>query len=146
MTATSHSLVGASIACLIPNPLIAIPLAFASNFILDTIPHWDVGTGWHNRPKIQTFVFAGIDVLLGLSLSFLIFAQKANPLYLLLMIFVATFADWAEAPYLFLGWDIPPFNWFYKFQSKIHHRDGTLLGIMIQVIIVLPLIILAYTR
>ncbi|HPR09796.1 hypothetical protein KDA06_04610 [Candidatus Saccharibacteria bacterium] len=40
MTATNHALTGAVIGLTIGNPLIAIPLAFVSHFVLDTIPHF----------------------------------------------------------------------------------------------------------
>ncbi len=144
MTATAHSLVGVSLGRLIPNPIIALSAAFLSNFVLDAVPHWDTGTGWHNRPKIITFIISGIDVFLGLGLSFLIFNSKVNPVYLFSLVFASTLADWAEAPYIFLNLDIWPFKWFYKLQSKYHARDGTFLGIMTQIIIVTPIVLLAY--
>ncbi|MFA5003932.1 MAG: hypothetical protein WC498_01485 [Candidatus Saccharimonadales bacterium] len=40
MTATNHALTGALIGLTIGNPAIAIPLAFASHFVLDAIPHY----------------------------------------------------------------------------------------------------------
>ena len=143
MTATAHALTGASIAYLVPNPTLALPLAFASNFLLDMVPHWDVGTGWHKRRRLLTFLYAGVDVVLGFSLGFLFFSSKVHLSYLFLLMFVATLADWAEAPYLFLGWNFPPFSWFYKFQSKIHHRDGTTLGVLTQIIVVGSLLLLS---
>lgn len=146
MTATAHSLVGASIGSLLPNPYLAIPSAVISNFLMDLIPHWDTGTGWHNRPKIITFFATGIDVLLGLLIAFLLFSQKINPFYLLSLIFAATLPDYLEAPYLFLGWDFPPFSWFYQFQSKFHARDGTFWGIISQIIVVMPIVLFSYFK
>lgn len=143
MTATAHSLVGASIVKLAPNPYLAIPLAFISNFLLDMIPHWDTGTGWRGRPRIFTFFATSLDVMIGLFLSFLVFRFQVSPFYLLAGIFAATLPDWLAAPYIFLAWDLPPFSWFYRFQSKIHARDGTVLGIVTQVVTVLPIVYLA---
>jgi len=143
MTATAHSLVGASIAKLSPNPYLAFPLAFASNFLLDIVPHWDTGTGWRNRPKIVTFFMSGGDVLLGLFLSFLVFQSQVNSLYLLFIILTATLPDYLEAPYLFLGWNFPPFSWFYQIQSKLHARNGLPLGIISQIVIVFPIVFFA---
>lgn len=40
MTATNHALTGAIIGLVIGEPLLAIPLAFASHFICDVIPHY----------------------------------------------------------------------------------------------------------
>lgn len=83
-----------------------------------------------------------LDVLLGFGLSFWLFGEKLGPVFLFLMIIAATLPDYLETPYIFLGWDFPPFIWFYKIQSKIHARDGTFWGILTQIIIVAPLIIL----
>ncbi|MFZ1248879.1 MAG: hypothetical protein WAQ24_00995 [Candidatus Saccharimonadales bacterium] len=40
MTATNHSLTGALIGLSIANPWLAVPIAFASHFVLDAIPHF----------------------------------------------------------------------------------------------------------
>lgn len=40
MTATNHVLTGALIAASVHNPWIALPAAFASHFILDSLPHY----------------------------------------------------------------------------------------------------------
>lgn len=42
MTATNHALTGAIIGFAIGNPLLAVPLAFASHFALDAIPHFGI--------------------------------------------------------------------------------------------------------
>lgn len=42
MTATNHVLTGAVIAAVVGSPAVAIPLAFASHFILDAIPHFGI--------------------------------------------------------------------------------------------------------
>ncbi len=121
---------------LIPNPYISLPIVFLSNFVLDAIPHWDTGTGWHHRPKIITFVISAIDVFLGFGLAWMIFRSELNPVYLFTLAFTATLADWAEAPYIFLDWDFFPFNWFYKLQSKLHARNGSIWGVISQVVVV----------
>lgn len=143
MTATAHSLVGAVIAAKIGNPALAIPIAFASNFLLDVVPHWDVGTHWHDRPIAKTFLYAALDVFLGLGLSLLLFSHSTNFSYLLFMIFVATMADWLEAPYIFLKLKIPPFYWFYQIQSKFHKKDGSWFGVLTQFAVILPLLLWA---
>ena len=40
MTGSNHIVAGALIAAVIPQPLIALPLAFASHFVLDALPHF----------------------------------------------------------------------------------------------------------
>lgn len=48
MTGFNHGLTGAAIALIIKNPAAAVPLAFLSHFLTDTLPHWDYGTGRKN--------------------------------------------------------------------------------------------------
>lgn len=40
MFVTVHALSGIAIASIIPNPMIAVPLAFGGHFLLDAFPHW----------------------------------------------------------------------------------------------------------
>jgi hypothetical protein len=40
MTATNHALTGAIVATVVSVPWLAIPLAFASHFVLDSLPHY----------------------------------------------------------------------------------------------------------
>jgi hypothetical protein len=49
MTATNHALTGATIGLLVGNPLIALPAAFLSHFICDSIPHLDT----HDPPMYK---------------------------------------------------------------------------------------------
>jgi hypothetical protein len=40
MTAVNHALTGATIAFVLGNPVLAVPLAFLSHFVCDAIPHY----------------------------------------------------------------------------------------------------------
>lgn len=52
MTATNHALSGALIGATISQPYLAIPLAFASHFVLDAIPHFGLDdVGGHSNIK-----------------------------------------------------------------------------------------------
>ena len=48
MTATNHALTGAAIGLLTGKPIVAVPLAIASHFICDAIPHF----GFTDRQKV----------------------------------------------------------------------------------------------
>jgi hypothetical protein len=68
MTGTNHALTGAVIASVVGQPLLAVPLAFASHFLLDSLPHF--GEDIHPLSKftkkvwIIDFVFLSSFVLL----------------------------------------------------------------------------------
>jgi hypothetical protein len=71
MTVANHALVGASIALAIHQPLLALPLAFGSHFVLDALPHlgFEVkGMGYAFRQKkfwaLEVFDLIGLVILL----------------------------------------------------------------------------------
>lgn len=43
MTATNHALAGAALGLVVQQPLLALPLAFLSHFVLDALPHYGPG-------------------------------------------------------------------------------------------------------
>lgn len=57
MTGFNHAAVGGLIATVLPLP-IALPLAFASHFVLDALPHY--GIPHHDRDKSRTWRAIGV--------------------------------------------------------------------------------------
>lgn len=82
MLETPHVAVGIAIASKFPNPWIAIPLSFASHFVLDKVPHWNphlyTETQKKGRPSNQSTLIALFDIGLSLGLGFS-FALKSMP-------------------------------------------------------------------
>ena len=60
MTGTNHALTGAVIVTAVSVPLIALPLAFMSHFVLDSLPHF--GESYVNRKKISKIIWT-IDLV-----------------------------------------------------------------------------------
>jgi len=58
MLVSSHALIGASLARLVPNPLFGYPLALGFHFLADLIPHWDLRTRQAQRSKLNTVFFS----------------------------------------------------------------------------------------
>ncbi|SRR4030042_7148199 len=104
MTATAHALVSAAIARSVPNPYLAIPLAITSHFIMDAVPHWDIGTDWRSRSKTMTGALAIGETVLGITLAYFLFRGKVETPLLLSTIIVGELPDWLEAPwYIFFA-------------------------------------------
>ncbi len=145
MTATAHALIGASIAAKITNPIIGIPLAIASHFAADLVPHWDAGTNHKNKSATRLKLEATLDVLLGFALVLLIFRNLAvaNPLYLFSMVIAAQLPDWLEAPSWMFGFKIPPFSWMDYLGHKLQSRMQLPWGLVTQVVTVGLLVIYA---
>ncbi len=99
MTATAHALVAAAIVATVPNPAISLPLAFASHFIMDVIPHWDFGTNWRGRSKTFTGAIAILDTIIGFTVAYFLFSGKVATPLLFAAVTLGNLPDWMEAPY-----------------------------------------------
>lgn len=97
MTATNHALTGAMIATAIKQPLLTLPLAFASHFICDALPHFGIDMKFGSRAMYTWLVTDGIAmfgcaaVLLALGVN--------NPILLAIAGFVAMAPDLAWLHY-----------------------------------------------
>lgn len=69
MTATNHALSGSLIGALLPLPL-AVPVAFASHFVLDAMPHYGIAHRKRNSsPTYKLIVFSDTFIALSIALS-----------------------------------------------------------------------------
>lgn len=150
MTATAHALVAGAIATTFPDPFTAGTLAFLSHFVMDSIPHWDIGTNWRGRPRRITGALAIAETAVGISAGFLFFSSRAPTLTLLLAIALSLLPDWMETPwYIFFArqnkpkpgknagaWERLTYG-IYKTENMFHAKlQDPLLGIATQVIAV----------
>ena len=109
MLETPHALLGAAIAVKLGNPALSIPLAFASHFILERVPHWNphlnAETDKYGKPTKNSTIIVVIDSSLALILGSAIAFSQPNTLMIinvLLSSFAAVLPDLIEAPYFFL--------------------------------------------
>ncbi len=142
---TSHVVVGAAIATAIPNPIISIPLALASHFVLDKVPHWNphLNTELKKYGKVTKnstrIVIA--DVLLSLILGFYIASlalpDTAHATTILLACFVSVLPDLVEVPYFFFNWRNELIIKWIAFQKSIQVDTTPLPGLLTQAITIL---------
>lgn len=135
MLEVSHALIGASLAKLVPNPILGLPLALITHFLGDLVPHWDMHTRHVVRSKTKTIIFSLADAGLGYTLGFIFFGASVPMPYLVTMMFAAQLPDWIEAPYHIFGWSFPPFSSIKKFQSRIHNKLDLPWGLIWQCLI-----------
>ena len=143
MTATGHALIGTVIAAKVGNPTLAIPIAIASHFLADALPHWDTGTNKTTKSKRLFLIESFFDVLLGFILSWLLIVwifPSTNLGYAFLIIIMAQLPDWLTAPYLFFNMKFFPFANIYHFQKKFDTTLGLPWGFVNQVVVILALI------
>jgi len=142
---TPHVIVGAAIATKVVNPALAIPLAFASHFILEKVPHWNPHlnseTEKYGRPSKQSTYIVIADVAASLALGGFI-ASRALPDWgrtatILVACFVAVLPDILEGPYFFLNMRSEIIKKWIKFQKSIQVDIPIIPGLITQVITVL---------
>lgn len=147
MTATGHAIVGVLIAGKLHNPLLVVPVAFASHYICDLLPHWDSGTYWRKKSKQRFFLEAAADVVISVIVSYFIFTyllKEDNYLIMFLAIFSAQLPDWLSAPHFFLHMKVPFADDFYKIGSKLNNKLDKPWGIVTQVALVVLLYVFLY--
>lgn len=145
MLESPHVTVGAAIASKIPNPLISVPLAFASHFILDKVPHWNphlnTETKKFGKPTKNTTMIVAADVLLAIVVGGF-FAWHALPntahaLTILAASFASVLPDVVEGPYFFLNMKTKFITNWIKFQKSIQTDTTVVPGLAIQLITVI---------
>ena len=144
MLETPHALLGAAIAVKLGNPALSIPLAFASHFILERVPHWNphlnAETDKYGKPTKNSTIIVVIDSSLALILGSAIAFSQPNTLMIinvLLSSFAAVLPDLIEAPYFFLRVRNNKYikRWI-KFQKSIQIDAPPFLGLLTQVLTV----------
>lgn len=134
MTATNHYLTGVAIATIVPNPIIALPLAFISHFILDVLPHFGDKDYRQKLPKFYWIWRIDFVILCG----FLIWTFMSLPWWFMLAGFLGTSPDLAWVyRFQFLEkqgkYHEPKMNWFNQFHAHIQKFERSW-GIYLEVI------------
>lgn len=142
MLETPHVIVGAAIASKIPNPLISIPLAFASHFVLDLVPHWNphLNTEIKKYGKVtaQSTMFVLVDVIASLAVGSF-FALRAAPdtghvVTIYLTCLASVMPDVIEGPYFFMGIKSKIIDKWISFQKSIQNDTTIIPGLAIQLV------------
>lgn len=140
MLETPHVFIGAAIASKIPNPLIAIPLAFASHFIMEMIPHWNPHlnseTEKFGQPTRRSTVITAIDSTLALTAGSFIAYQALPDIGQAILILACSFAsvlpDVLEGPYFFLKMRTTWIKKWIAFQKSLQNDTTAFWGLLTQ--------------
>lgn len=146
MLETPHVAVGIAIASKFPNPWVAIPLAFASHFVLDKVPHWNphlyTETQKTGKPSKQSTIIGLTDILVSLSLG-TFFALKSLPDAALASLILAcslasVLSDVVKYPYYFFHFRQKLLVAWVKFERSIQVDTKQVLpGIVTQLLVVI---------
>lgn len=155
MTATAHALVAGAIATQIHDPVLLPILCIVQHFAMDSIPHWDIGTNWRNRPKAITGLISITETIFGICISYLIFRNSVPSNILLSAIFFSILPDWLETPwYIFFAknhktapsqnagvWEKLTFK-IYQIENLFHSKAQFPFGLYTQIITVVFFLLL----
>lgn len=155
MTATAHTLVAGAIASKFADPVTSASLALLSHFIMDAIPHWDIGTSWRNRPKEMTGILAILETSVGLAIGYYFFRDLAPQGTLLVTMVFSLLPDWLETPwYIFFAtprhtrpgnkagfWERATYR-IYKWENYFHTRATFPVGVLTQIATVIFFLVL----
>ena len=142
-----HATAGGIIAYKIGSPLLSLPLAFLSHFVLDALPHWNPNLSREKKKQgrigTKTMFVVFFDCLIGLFFGLKI-ASLALPdvnkaIFVILGCFAGILPDLVEAPYFFLNQKIPFLRGLVKFQNGHQWNVPIVLGISSQVLFLILL-------
>lgn len=140
-----HVAVGAAIATKVGNPALAIPLAFASHFVLDQIPHWNphfyTETQKYGKPRKQSTIIAVTDLALAAGLTLILTAAAlpniSKAAVILVACFVSVLPDLIKSPYFFLKTRSKLMTKYVHFERSLQADTSFAIGMTIQAIVVL---------
>ncbi len=148
MLETPHVFVGAAIATQIPNPWIAIPLAFASHFVLEMVPHWNPHLnfetkkyGYPTQKSTALVIFDSTTALVcGSAIAYGALPNVNHAATILFACLASITPDLIEAPYFFLRARSKKIERWISFQKFLQSDAGPIPGLFTQFITVLAAI------
>lgn len=140
MLSLSHGLTGAFFASRFSSPFVYVPLALASHYLEDWIPHWDVGTGLSSgKRKRSTALFLGlIDLFLTFAVVWWLWSSLSSEkmIHIVAGMFVGLLPDFLEAPRNFLGWEPKFLRKINEFHESFHFSiPNIVLGLLPQIVL-----------
>lgn len=151
MLLTPHTLVGVTVASAIPNPFIAIPVAFALHFLGDSVPHWDFFSNTPKEDRLKGWRLPAVIIDFGVGLAVgLIFTLHAlwvrHDSSLALNIFLcsaaSTLPDALEIPHIFMGANDPFTRFVLKIQHRMQFQAPLPWGLISQAVVILVCLVL----
>jgi len=127
MTGINHIITGGLIGALVPQPLIAIPLAFASHFLLDMLPHYGDHPSDHLHASNHIRRIVRIDTWMGvLFFGALLLLRPPHWPSMMLAAAAALLPDLMWLPnYIraLRGQDQKPYNFMMRFHKRIQWAE-----------------------
>ncbi len=142
---TPHVIVASLIAVKTGNPLLAMPLALFSHFVLDEIPHWNPhittkeGDVKVIEPKSMKVIIIDSSLALasGLAIALSSLPDIKKMFIVLACCLLAVIPDLIEAPYIFLNYKKDYLKKWLSFQKRHQFNTNVYLGSVVQILTVI---------
>jgi hypothetical protein len=136
MLTTPHAAAGIAIGAILSNPLIAIPVAVASHFVLDAVPHWQETLAPYT-PNRKTYIRVPLDIALAVSITIL--AAHWQPQHLTNIWLGAIFANVPDLDTVVIL--VPSLKKgiiqrYWDWHCKIQRETSSLWGLVPQLIVI----------
>ncbi len=120
MLAASHFIIGSAVGRMSGHPLLAAFLGFATHFLADMVPHWDLGYGF--RKNLRSYILVAIDLVVGLAVIIAIGYFRGFDRTLFLNVLIGGFFGLVPD---FIGFGakilkIKPLEWYVRYHEKLH--------------------------
>lgn len=140
MLETPHVVVGAAIATKVVNPALAIPLAFASHFVLEKVPHWNphlnTETKKYGAPTKESTRIVIVDsttaLVLGGGIAMSFYPNIVMVATVLASCLASVLPDIIEAPYFFLKQRSETIKKWIAWQKSIQVDTSPVPGLLTQ--------------
>ncbi len=145
MLTTPHTAAGAALGAALGDPLLVIPVAIASHFILDSVPHWQETLAPY-IPTKKTYIRVPIDIALAIALT--VWSAHLQPMHIE-AIWIGAIS--ANAPDIDSVIVIVPklkqgiVKKYWDWHCKIQRETSSTWGVMAQLAIVALSIAIIYT-
>ena len=134
MLTTPHAVTGAAIGALMPSPWLVVPVAVASHFALDHIPHWQETLAPYT-PTRRTYIRIVFDLILAGLLVGLVAGWHSDRTALVWLGAAAANApDLDTITVLLPGLRRGPVQRFWDWHCRIQRETGELLGVYTQLV------------
>lgn len=136
MVGTNHALTGAVIGLAVQQPLLAVPLALVSHFILDALPHFGSNKLANGTKGFQLFL--NVDIILCFVIAITLLITQPEYWFIgVVCAFVACSPDFMWVPEFLAAKENKPLperkNWLIKFHANIQTYQKEL-GIIVELV------------
>ncbi|MBN1168836.1 hypothetical protein JXA63_03000 [Candidatus Woesebacteria bacterium] len=144
MLETPHVVVGAAIAASVSNPMLSLPLALGSHFLLDRIPHWNphtyTETEKYGKIRNSSMIIASVDTaiafLIGSYIAYTYLPDYKMSFVIITACFLSVLPDVIKSPFYLMKNKNGLLKKYINFERSLQVEIGIYLGLLTQLLVI----------